>query len=297
MGGKTNVKVLGRPTQPTGTFFLRSMDRDPDSRPFLRCEMRRRSDRSLPNTTLSLHYDEPSRSQSRQLGERRRFFKQPTESPFSPARAQPERRLLRRGSPKCYASSLDSALCVSRDSSPFRSSIRRCRKPPFNDRSASEPRPSRVPLSGGRGQLNLGDLVPMPKPPKQRLIPPPMEKKPLRTARRRTPLPLSQTTPERRRGVKMFDANEYQNAFDGGQTASLLFNRTPSDVPTAHQRTPSNISARSSASVRSDTSEAGVAGQARGRDSPSTARNSVTRRARSMTPTRRNYDIITGLPL
>ncbi|KAF8286006.1 hypothetical protein TcBrA4_0029060 [Trypanosoma cruzi] len=189
--------------RPVGSLFMEAMDRD-SIRPRVRRTLHHSlAERSLPNTPFSPRPDEPGRTRAFSAGGRRHFPDRSCGNPVVPG--PPEVHSARRAVPKQMASHLDSAAQAIYEEKPILYSRQRCKQPPFDEKSpAVVPRPHALNTSPlKRSHLSLGSLAPKDEPPKERAVPPPMIKKPIRFGRRHTPAPRSRSAEHRRVGIKM----------------------------------------------------------------------------------------------
>ncbi|ORC90872.1 uncharacterized protein TM35_000072960 [Trypanosoma theileri] len=286
--------------QLVGSLFLAAMGGEPPAHPHRRTEMARLAERSLPNTPFSLYPDEPDRSWQPPPGKRRGEADQyDNGNPVTPE--EPESLPVRRRTPKQALSHLDNAAQAVKEESPFRFSRQRCKQPPFEKPEESVSRPRSAPSPLKRSHLSLGSLSPVEEPPKERLIPPPMVKKPLRTGRRHTPAPRSASAKERRIGIRMVSPPHHWDTAANRHESHFIFGVDAYESPDVKYRNQSNWSvgyaSSDSTKLSQKSSYNGNMKRYKGQESINHPQEIIRRgRGRSATPRRREYNIISLMP-
>lgn len=311
----THVEIEAERRKPVGSLFMHLMDRDSmPSRAHRNREARRLNDHSLPNTALSFfESDDPQRCSTPIRG-RRHFPKQNEHfdcinSDAKAAAAIPNSsRSQRRATPVAGPDHLRSNLTPREDDGaaylrqkryipePGRRSIRRCfwlgddAVPPSSRTSSPAPTQGsssaarqRPPLDATRqDHLDIGSLLPRAEPEKQRLIPPPMIKKPRTTGIRLFPEHRSRSVDDHRRGVRMVAPQSHWRSAADRQWDFL-------EIGVDHRETPAPL-------YRNESSIGVGGGPVLVRDISTGPSQRWRGRCRSATPHQRRFDIITGRP-
>ncbi|KEG14642.1 hypothetical protein DQ04_00361040 [Trypanosoma grayi] len=223
-------------------------------------------------------------------------------NPVAPA--PPEESHTRRQVPKHAAPHLDNDAQATRaEEVPPRPSRQRCRPPPFEKRAASEPRPRMTATPLRQSHLSLGSLTPAEETPRERPVPPPMVKKPLRSGRRHTPAPRSASVDDRHIGIKMVLPPHHWNSVTERREALMSYGIDAYEPRDVLHRNQSNWSiGYGSSTPKTKTLVNSTEGNGNGSEEKLklvTSPNKLIQRSRrnSSTPRRREYDIISWMPL
>ncbi|KAH9579917.1 hypothetical protein LSM04_004312 [Trypanosoma melophagium] len=285
--------------RPVGSLFLAAMDCDSPAPPPRRTALACLAERSLPNTPFSLYPEEPDRSWRPPPGRRRGEAHHKHGNPVAPA--APGTPPGRRSTPKQALSHLDNAAQAVKEEPPMRFSRQRCKQPPFekSDESASRPRTAPSPLK--RSHLSLGSLSPLEEPPKERLVPPPMVKKPLHTGRRHTPAPRSASAQERRIGIRILPPPHHWDTVANRHESHFAFGVDAYEPPDVRYRNQSNwkigfTPPETTKLTRATSCDGNM--KSYGKQNGIDHSQDIIKRGRghSATPKRREYNIISLMP-
>ncbi|RNF16760.1 uncharacterized protein Tco025E_05051 [Trypanosoma conorhini] len=287
---------LNEKHKPVGSLFLEAMDRDSIPPRVRRSVYRRLADRSLPNTPFSFYPDEPGRTRAFSASGRRHFPVRSCDNPVAPD--PPEVSSARRAVPRQETSHLDSAAQAINEIEPVHYSRQRCRQPPFNKSPVRVPHPRALVTSSPlrRSHLSLGSLAPIEEPRKERPVPPPLIKKPLRFGRRHTPEPRSVSAEHRRVGIKMVPPPSHWESATERRMAFTNLGVGAYKVNGIQHRNQSNWEIGFSSPLRLHRC---MSTESRGNDSATAPNDEVPWRGRrySSSPRRRTADIISWMPL
>ncbi|RNF12250.1 hypothetical protein TraAM80_00397 [Trypanosoma rangeli] len=282
--------------KPVGSLFMEAMDRDSIPPHVRRTVYHRLADRSLPNTPFSLYPEEPGRTRVFPTSGRRHFPDRNRNNPVAPD--PPEVSPARRAVSRQETSHLDCAAQAINEEAPVHYSRQRCRQPPFSKDPVKMSHPHALttlsPLR--RSRLLLGSLTPMEEPQKERPVPPPMIKKPLRFGRRHTPEPRSVSAEHRRVGIKMVPPPPHWESATERRMAFTNFGVDACRVNGIQHRNQSQWEIGFSSPLRLHRS---MSTESNVNDRTTPPDDEVPRRGRrySSSPGRRNADIISWMPL